>query len=278
MKTFIVCLVLLLLPLSVFSQGEKSDGFGWVDHGMFVLEGRKYLGENTYEKAFDWDGQMAFGFRAVSYNHESFWVYFMFQPVVARSYDKKIRVSGQVYHMAGYIKHHFNQNLVASLSLIHLSTHITQDIEHPFYMDLPRLPPGLLDDANILGFGFSGTSQPDAPIAWRWVAEFQPVDLALTQGFSNRHYARPIYFLLEGTTWENGDLRNIVSIESELGDKKESVAKLEARLEFLNIHREPRMQILVNKFFAPHDVSSSPRLGFFPAEFALGIRFNFRTD
>lgn len=276
MKIFAARIFSLLLPLFVFSQNVRSDGFHWVDRGICILEGRKYLGENAYEKAFDWDGKMSFNFRALAYKSESFRVYFMFQPVVARSYDRKIRVSGQVYHLAGSLQHEFSENLNTSFSLIHLSTHITQDIEHPFYGDLPKLPPGLLNDANVLSFGFSGTSSPETHIAWRWSVEIQPVDLALTEGFKNRHYIRPVYFLYERTTWANHILRNVISVEGELGDKKESIAKLETRFEFLNSSKEPRVQILINKFFAPYDISSSPRLGFFPAELALGIRFYFR--
>jgi len=279
-RTFFVILLLLLLfplvaPGTTFAQRGK---FYWVDRGTFVLEGRKYLGENAYEKAFDWDGQMSFGFRAIGYDKESFWAYFMFQPVVARSYDKKIRVSGQVYHLAGHLRHEFSETFSASLSLIHLSTHITQDIEHPFYMDLPRLPPGLLSDANVVSLGLSGINSIKAPLSWRWSLGFQPVDLALTEGFTNRHYVLPVYFLFEGIAWDHGWIRGVFSAEGELGDKKESVAKLEARFELVDVLLgEPRMQILVNKFFAPYDVSSSPRLGFFPAEIALGIRFYFRT-
>jgi len=205
---------LLFLPLITFSQNESHGEFRWMDKGTFVLEGRKYLGENSYEKAFDWDGKMSFGFRAFAYESESFWAYFMFQPVVARSYDRKIRVSGQVYHLAGNIRHEFSEKFSASFSLIHLSTHITQDIEHPFYGDLPKLPPGLLNDANVLSFGFLGESSPNARIAWRWAVELQPVDLALTEGLKNRHYIRPIYFLFERTTWEYNGFRNIVSAGS----------------------------------------------------------------
>ncbi len=277
-KIVFLLLLVFLLPISSWGTTYVTLGkFHWVDRGSFRLEGRKYLGENEYEKAFVWDGQMAFGFRAIGYDRVSFLTYFMFQPVVARSYDKKIRVSGQVYHLAGSIEYAITENVRPSVSLIHLSTHITQDIEHPFYMDLPRLPPGLLSDANVVAFGISGKSGLGAPIPWKWSVAFQPINLALTEGLKNSHYERPLYFLLEATTWESSDFRNVVSAEGELGDKKQSAAKLETRVEFLNWIGESPMQIFVNKFFAPHDVSSSPRLGFFPAEFALGIRFVFET-
>lgn len=266
----------MVFTISLFAQ-NNSNGFRWADNGVFRMEGKKYLGENMYEKAFDWDAQMSFGFRALSYNRTSFLTYFMFQPVVAHSYDRRIRVSGQVYHLAGSLRYEFTPRFSTSLSLIHLSTHITQDIEHPFYGDLPKLPPGLLDDANVLCFGFAGTSPVGAYAPWRWVFELQPIDIALLDVSDNKHYPRPIYFLLEGTLWENGMFRGIASAEGELGDKKQSVAKLEARFEFLNEQREGRMQIFVDKFFSPHDVSSSPRLGFFPAEFAVGLRFVFET-
>lgn len=276
---------MLCILLAVPAAGQEwkwtkelpPGGFRWMDQGTFLMEGRKYFGENAYEKAFDWDGRMAFGFRAVAYDRTSFWPYFMFQPVVARSYDRRIRVSGQVYHLAGSIRYEMSRELTASLSLVHLSTHITQDIEHPFYADLPQLPPGLLDDANVISIGVSGRNPPEAWTAFRWALELQPIDVMLPNVFDNRHYVRPVYFFVESVTWKDSGLQLTASAEGELGDKKQSVAKLETRLGFLNAHGEERLQIFVDKFFAPYDVSSSPRLGFFPVEFALGLRFEFKA-
>lgn len=278
MKRFAAtCMLFVLLVLPAFAQ-EDLPPFRWVDHGTFILQGRKYFGENAYEKAFDWDGQMSFGFRALSYNRESFHTYFMFQPVVARSYDRRIRVSGQVYHLVGSLRHTFSRELQASVSLIHLSTHITQDIEHPFYGDLPKLPEGLLDDANVVSIGFSGQSLYRSPLIYRWSLELQPIDVMLPNITENTHYARPVYLFLQGRVWDDGSHSGVITLESEMGDKKQSVAKLEAAFVFLNDARETRFYIFVDKFFAPFDVSSSPRLGFFPAEFALGLRFMFETE
>lgn len=261
-----------VLPL----RAQDSSGFGFLEHGKFLGEMRKYSGDNPYAKAFTWDGSLGQSYKLFRYNREALWIGAQFQAVVAQSYDRKIRVSGQVYVLEGFYRHTFSSEWMGSWGLSHISTHVTQDILNPFYMDLPPLPDGLLGDANLLWIGVtrSGTWANDLPVRVEFI--LQPIDVMLPQVWDNKRYARPYYLVTDLACVHAGAWQGSLATACEFGGGRQSIGKLEARWELLvPSQKEGRFQVILQRFFYGDDIGSSPRFGFFPAEYALGFRFVF---
>ncbi|MDI6734206.1 MAG: hypothetical protein QMD50_01790 [Patescibacteria group bacterium] len=249
----------------IFFESAESKG-----------EMRKYYGKNSYQKGFNWDAYIAQEFQIIKYKKHEFWGGVVFQPVIAKSYDRKIRVSGQVY-LINLIYHlKLKENLNCSFVISHISTHITQDITNPFYMDLPPLPKKLLGDANVVGVGIKHETSWINNLPINFSFGFQPFDIIVPEFWNGKWYDRPLYFSIEPTLWHSCSWRLTCRAESELSFKGRSVAKLETRLELMrDKQKNGRFQIFAQRFFYTDEIGSNPRFGFFPTEFALGWRVVF---
>ncbi len=257
------------------SFAQKQDPkLKFFDSQRGSIEMRKYYGENPFEKGFSWDAYLSEGIQMARYGPHELWGMGRFQTVVAHSYDKKIRVSGEVYMIDGTYRYILNSEWTGSFSLSHSSTHITQDILNPFYADIPELPEGLLSDVNVLSLAISRNSVWGDSLPIKIEVAYQPLDVMIPDVGENSRYVRPYYFKIESALWRlSPSWQMSLMTETEFGGGRKSIGKIEARLEMMTPkQKEGRFQLFFQRFFYESDIGSNPRFGFFPAEFALGWR------
>lgn len=266
----------IILFISATTAQEQDPELNFFGSGRGSVEMRKYYGENPFEKGFSWDAYLAENARFVKYESHELWGSGRFQSVIAESYDKKIRVSGEVYIIEGSYRYTIDTEWTGSLSLSHISTHVTQDLLNPFYADIPELPEGLLNDLNVLSFGISRSSTWGDSLPVTIGIAYQPLDVMIPDIGENSRYARPYYFEMKSAVWRAFPWQVSVLMQSEFGAGRRSIGKFEAEFEILTrAQTEPRFQVFFQRFFYGSDIGSSPRFGFFPAEFALGWRYVF---
>ncbi|MDI6821084.1 MAG: hypothetical protein QMD65_02810 [Patescibacteria group bacterium] len=272
MKRIVLVLFYFLGTALVFPQ----ESLIFFENAQSKGEMRKYYGKNSYQKGFNWDAYIAQKFQIIKYKKHEFWGGVVFQPVIARSYDRKIRVSGQIYLINLFYFLKINENLDCSFSISHISTHITQDITNPFYGDLPPLPKKLLSDANVVSLNIEHKTNWINNLPIKFSLGFQPFDIIVPEFWNGKWYDRPCYFLIEPTLWRFYPWQLTCRVENELSLNGKSITKLEARLELMrNKQKNGRFQIFAQHFFYSDEIGSSPRFGFFPVEFALGWRIVF---
>lgn len=278
MKTLFVWLLVIFVFWGMASAQEQPS-FGWFDRYRASIEGRKFLGENPYHRVFNWDATMSQDIRLIRWNREDLWAGASFQPVIAVSYDRKIRVSGQMYLIWFQWNHRIPQRWRASLFLTHLSSHVTQDITDPFYRDIPPLPAGLLEDANVIGVRCAYYGK------WNWygdalpfVAEtaYQPYDVVLPNVWDGERYRRPFYLRAKGALWQISDIDISCIAEAEIGHKSSPITKVELSLGLRKPTQEtPRIQFFLMHIGSATEIATSPTFGFFPANYSAGMRFIF---
>ncbi|MBI5733151.1 hypothetical protein HY967_04370 [Candidatus Jorgensenbacteria bacterium] len=269
--TAIVTSLLFFVLLNTTTvQSQKID---YLDTLKFSLEFSKFNSPNAFKKGFNWHATIAPKLRLLKIDAHELWMNGTLQTVLAERFDPVFRVSGEVFLIDLIYRYRIHPRWNLSTSLIHISTHITQDLNHPFYADLPPTPPHLLDDLNVLGFGLSVKSRPeDLPAIF--TIRYQPVKIVFRETWQTENYERPLYLSAERALWRFPPCQISTVVSAELGEHTNSIVRTEMRFEVL----KPEQRFGRAQFFAQHTdyirdpIGSSPSFGFFRQGWALGFR------
>lgn len=270
----IVFVLLFLGVQTVYAQSDWNDKHEFLPEARFFADLEKHFGPEPYQLVYSWEHNI--GLDALVYRHSSHTLHFQLnvQTAGAPPSGRRVNIAGTSYILGFYYSNKFKKNTVVSSGLIHLSSHLSEDVLKIVHDEAKRgiiIPSVGFDDINVVfaeithEFNFNPL---DPKISFR----FQPLGVKFHRGFS---YYDELFFVSTESKIFRGEYKDLIFVtRHEFG--KQPLHDYMLRLDFFKPQKkeEGRLQWIFG--YSPgQGLKASPNVGWHKEGFSATMRFVF---
>jgi hypothetical protein len=250
---------------------------GAIPDASFDAAFEKYVPPgNRFSPFYSWDAEMALNVTMFRSGAGELDFGSLFQTVGTENLGSRVSIGGTGYILRlGYL-HEYSERFTLSGGLIHLSSHLTRDLDRKLEEERARgrTDPVVEDPSEYnVAFVQGAWRFNTVPLTPMIEGAIEPVSFRFNG--SRARYVRPIYIHTRWSLWR-GDGRSIVAdTRHEIGTRPVNVVALSLHL-FARAQPDGRLQIFVTA--SPgHQLHVSPNMGGVRDGIAIGVRMSFRA-
>lgn len=272
----IIVLMVLLLCFSqnIYAQASQSGKHEFLPEARFFADLKKHFGPKPYQLVYSWEHNI--GLDASVYRHKAHEFHFQLnvQTAGAPPSGRKVNIAGTSYVLGFYYSNKFKENTRISSGLIHLSSHLSEDVLKIVRDEAKRgviIPPVGFDDINVL---FVEVAQKFdlSSLKPKIIFRFQPFGVKFHRGFS--YYDEPIFVSTESKLL-SGESKDLLFItRHEFGKQSFNDYALRIDLFKPQTKEEGRLQWVFG--YSPgQGLRASPNVGWHKDGFSAAMKFVF---
>jgi hypothetical protein len=258
------------------SGGEAGPQGGFPD-ASFDAAFEKYTPpRGPFSPFYSWDAEMALNVTLFRYGSGALNFGSLFQTVGTENVGSRVSVGGTGYILRLAYGHVYSDHFTMAAGLIHLSSHLTRDLDQKLKEETGRgntIP--IVDDP-------SEYNVPVVQGSWKFNAypltpelelAIEPINFRFKGGPARD--VRPIYLHTRWALWRGDQKALIADTRHEIGTRPLNVLSVSLHLYARN-QTEGRLQIFV-RASPGHQLHVSPNLGGVRDGIAIGVRLTFRA-
>jgi hypothetical protein len=256
------------------SEPERQGGF---PDASFDAAFEKYTPpRGIFSPFYSWDAEMALNVTIFRRGSGALNFGSLFQTVGTENLRSRVSVGGTGYILRLAYVHMYSDHFTMSAGLVHLSSHLTRDLDQKLKEETDRgntIP--VVDDPSeynvpVVQGSWNFNAYPLTP---ELELAIEPINFRFNG--SPARYVRPIYLHTRWALWQGDQKSLIADTRHELGTRPLNVLSVSLHLYARN-QTEGRFQIFV--MASPgHQLHVSPNVGGLRDGIAIGVRMTFRA-